>query len=52
MVQEQLRQADSDLEATQGSNASRYKELKERETFIKGVCVQLAVCECLLCVCV
>ncbi len=35
-VQEQLVQVDSDLEATQGSNASRYKELKAREVFIKG----------------
>ncbi|XP_064385371.1 intraflagellar transport protein 74 homolog [Halichondria panicea] len=34
-VQEQLVQADSDLEATQGSNASRYKELRQREKFIK-----------------
>lgn len=35
-VQEQLRQAETDLEELQGEKSAKYRELKKREETIKG----------------
>ena len=36
MVQEQLRQAETDLEELQGEKSAKYRELKKREETMKG----------------
>ena len=36
VVQEQLRQAETDLEELQGEKSAKYRELKKREETMKG----------------
>lgn len=41
IAQEQLRQAETDLEELQGEKSAKYRELKKREETIKGTCTHL-----------
>ena len=47
VAQDQLRQADSDLDQVQGEKANKYKDLKQREQVIRGEGVRAVewVCE-------
>ena len=38
VAQEQLRQAESDLEELHGEKSAKYRELKKREETMKGTC--------------
>ena len=45
MAQEQLRQAETDLEELQGEKSAKYRELKKREETIKGT-IHACTCTC------